>query len=546
MKKRTAKKSAQLKRDGKKARAVTRYKEAASTPVAAPATLVAPEGTTLQVSDGLLAQLGSAVVIRRPVRPYSPPPGVIPSAAIIARQNAMPHGQKPYLAMDNANMVPGGSNFFAWQQTQNCGLGFPGYAYLSELSQRSEYRAPSETIAKEMTRKWIKFVSRSKDPKAADKFKKLEAAFKKFDVRQIWRKTLELDMFMGRAQIYINIEGSDNDVVKAQPLEITDKTVGKGKLVGFKVIEPIWTSPLTYNSQDATAQDFYSPNAWFILGKRVHHTRLITVISRPMPDLLKPAYNFGGISLTQLMEPYVLRWLKTVDNVNKIISNFSNLILKSNLQTVLAGKSVDGTGILNRAKLFTLTRDNQGLTLLDKNSEEMEQIAVPLSGLSELQAQAQEHMAAPSHVPLVKLTGITPSGLNASSEGEITVFHEFVGSEQETVVEPGLDKIFDLIQLNEFGAIDEDLDYEFVPLVETTQKEVADTRKANTEMITGLITAGVIDADEGREALRTDPDSGLTHLEGDAPEPQPDINTIDPETGQPYAPPAPPGGSDAE
>lgn len=516
---------------GEKARAATRYRKVATTKPTTVEKITPPDGTEIRVSDSLLAQLGSVIVIRRPVKPYVPPPGIIPSKVRIAMDNARDHGQGPYKAMDS---VAGGQNFSGYLNAQNIGLGFPGYAYLSELAQRSEYRSPSETIANEMTRKFIKFISRSKDPKAAKKIKQLQAAFKKFDVRQVWRKALELNMFMGRSQIYIDIEGSEDPNVKAQPLTIDPKTIKKGSLRGFKVIEPIWTTPLSYNSIDATAVDFYAPIAWYILGMRVHHTRVITVISRPVPDMLKPAYNFGGISLTQLMEPYVLRWLKTVDSVNRIINNFSVMLLKTNMSTVLQGRSVDGQGILNRAKLFTLTRDNQSLTLLDKNSEEMQQIAVPLGGLSELQAQAQEHMAAPSHVPLVKLTGITPSGLNASSEGEITVFHEFVGSEQENHVEPGLDLMFDIIQLNEFGSIDEDLDYEFVPLVESTTKEVAEVRKSNTEMIGGLIDKGVIDPDEGREALRMDPDSGFTHLEGPAPEPATDPNIIDPETGKPH------------
>lgn len=527
------------KRLAEKARAVRRYKKAASTPIEPP---------HLRINDSLLASLGDKVVVKRKIVPYVPPPGVLPSKAVIAQHNAMAHGGRPFLAMDNMTT---GSNFYGWLNSVGApGVGFPGYAYLSELSQRSEYRSPAETIASECTRKWIKFISRSKDPKASDKFKKLEAAFKRFDVRQVWRKAKELDLFMGRSQIYIDIDGSDDPTVKAQPLEITDKTVGKDKLRGFKVIEPVWTTPLTFNSSDATAPDFYVPEAWYALGTRIHASRLITLISRPVPDILKPAYNFGGISLTQLMEPYVLRWLKTVDGVNRLINNFSIMVLKTNMNAVLQGKAVDGIGLLGRSTLFSRTRDNQGLMMIDKNSEEMQEVSASLGGLSELQAQAQEHMAAPSHIPLVKLTGITPSGLNASSEGEITVFHEFIGAEQENTIEPGLDVMFDLIQLNEFGSIDEDLDYEFVELVETTRKEVADTRKANADLIGALIDKNIIDNDEGREALRMDPDSGFTHLTGDAPEPQTDPNMIDPETGQPYAPPpgeeddGPPGKGD--
>lgn len=504
----------------------------------APKKVAAVTRERLNVSDETLAEFGNARVIARKIVPYKPAPGVVPEASALAMDAADYAHLPPYRPMLASDSFPNtGQNFYGWLNQNMGGLGFPGYAYLSELSQRSEYRAPSETISDEVTRKFVRFVSKSKDPKAADKFKQLESAFKRHNVRQIIRSANQIDSFFGRSQIYIDIEGSEDPKVKAQPLTIDSKTIAKGSLRGFKVIEPIWTTPLSYNSSDATAPDFYRPIAWFVLGMRVHHTRLITLVSRPVPDILKPAYNFGGVSLTQLMEPYVQRWLQTVNGVNRLINNFSIIALRTNLMTILAGRSVDTRGVLNRAKLFTSTRDNQGMMLLDKDSEELDQIAVPLSGLDHLQAQAQEHMAAPSHVPLVKLTGITPSGLNASSEGEITVFHEYVGSIQENHVEPGLDVIFDVIQLDEFGEIDEDLDYEFVELVETTRKEVAETRKANAELIGTLIDKNVIDNDEGREALRMDPDSGFSWLVGDAPEAPQDPNVIDPETGAPFAPP---------
>lgn len=490
-------------------------------PVAAAPAGMEIHPTTLQAfiaqsSNRALAELGSHVVVAREIKPYSPPPGVVPSEAQRKIDQAFDPLSLPYLAMDDAGAFAPG---YTWLNQQGfCGLGFPGYAYLAELAQRSEYRAPSEVTATEMTRKFIQFTTKGKGDKS-EKIAQLEAAYKRYDIRQVCRRVLELDMFFGRAQIFIDIKGQEDDKTRAQPLLIAKETVGKGSLAGLKVIEPIWTTPYTYNSLDPTKEDFFKPYAWYILGRRVHSTRLITVISRPVPDLLKPAYNFGGISLTQLMEPYVLRWLKTVDSVNRIINNFSVLMLKTNMESALQGDAAGGKGVFDRAKMFVASRDNQGLTLLDKDTEEMDQIAVPLSGLDELQAQAQEHMAAPTHVPLVKLTGITPSGLNASSEGEITVWHEYINSEQENVLEPVLDVILDLVQLSEFGAIDEDLDYTFVPLVESTLKEVADIRKSDGDLAVALINASVVSPDEVREMLMANPDSGYTNLTGPAPEP---------------------------
>ena len=45
------------------------------------------------------------------------------------------------------------------------GLAFPGYPYLAELAQRPEYRNIVETLAEEMTRKWIKIISTGDDDK---------------------------------------------------------------------------------------------------------------------------------------------------------------------------------------------------------------------------------------------------------------------------------------------------------------------------------------------------------------------------------------------
>jgi hypothetical protein len=98
-------------------------------------------------------------------------------------------------------------------------------------------------------------------------------------------------------------------------------TFPQGQLLGFKPIEPIWTTPYMYNSNGPHgAGRSTSRPAWYVLGKQTHASRLLTFVSRPVPNILKPSYNFSGMSLSQLIEPYVIRWLKTVDSVNRLLS----------------------------------------------------------------------------------------------------------------------------------------------------------------------------------------------------------------------------------
>jgi phage-related protein (TIGR01555 family) len=461
----------------------------------------------------------------------------------------------PVLAMDDGQNAP----VWAYLNQANCGMGFPGYGYLSELSQRSEYRSPVETLADEMTREFIDITVKgkaSKKKRAArgekveevdadedgdidggleDKIEQLEAAIEEFNLREHFRKLAEYDGFFGRGQLFIDIDyGNGNvDDIQQTPLVVDPQTIKKGSLKGFKTIEPIWTTPYSYNATDPTRADFYKPVAWFVIGKRVHSSRLLTFISRAVPDILKPAYNFGGLSMSQLMEPYVFQWLRTRNSVSDLVHNFSVMVLKTDMNAVLQGGSGShaaeaGMGILDRAKLFTNTRDNQGLMLIDMKREEMQVVEASLSGLDKLQAQSQEHMAAPSHMPLVKLTGITPAGLNADSEGEIKVWYDHVGARQQTLYGPHLPHVLEIMQLHLFGNIDDAIGYAFVPLDSPTVKELAEIRKSNAETDGTYIDKGVISPDEARERLGSDPDSGYNNLSGDAPGP-PEMGLMDQE-----------------
>lgn len=479
----------------------------------------------ISIANAVLQRAGEKTVIQRKVVPPVLPPGVVPATMPVDD----PAGLGSYMAADSEFNAP----VYAYANQANCGLGFPGYAYLAELSQRSEYRNAAETIASEMTREFIKVIVKGSaktkqgtegdkgNKGLADKVEKLTEALECFGVRELLQKMAELDGFFGRAQLFIDLDtqGRDDDAVRQLPLCIDKETVKKGSLRGFKAIEPIWTTPFSYNASDPLAKDFYVPRAWFVLGKRVHATRLLTFISREVPDILKPAYNFGGLSMTQLMESDVFQWLRTRNSTSDLIHNFSVMCLLTDMGNILSGEPDKPGGLFDRAKMFIQTRDNQGLMVLDKTREELAAVNVPLSGLHELQAQAQEHMAAPSHIPLVKLLGITPTGLNASSEGEIKVFYDFVRAMQQRFFGKHLNTILQLLQLHLFGVIDDAISYEFVPLTAPTIKELAEIRKSDADTDAVYIDKGVLSPEECRERVGTDPNSGYSNLSPDAPPP---------------------------
>jgi hypothetical protein len=368
------------------------------------------------------------------------------------------------MAMDNA--LVGNLNFAAdaWlagpvlDGLPGEGLLFLGYSYLAELAQRPEYRVMAETIADDATRNWIDFdvtgdeakqaEERKKDPQGydermadpdeqkkrvaaggkSDKVKELKDDQLRLGVKDRYYEQVRNDGFFGRSHNFLDIREPGTDAIAPNELKMPigdsrDQTsitkCQKGWFQGMRTIEPVWTYPLMYNAINPLREDWYNPQVWFVMGQEIHGSRLQTFVGHPVPDMLKPAYAFGGLSLTQMAKPYVDIWLQTRQSVAALIHSFSVMVLMTDISTLL--QPGNAGNLLARVAMFNMLRDNQGTFVVNKNTEDFKNVSASLSGLHELQAQAQEHMAAVHRIPLVKFTGIQPAGLNACLTGDTLI-----------------------------------------------------------------------------------------------------------------------------
>lgn len=378
---------------------------------------------------------------------------------------------------------------------------FPGFPTLALLAQLSEYRSMAETLAEDCIRMWGRVVSAGEaDDK---KCQAIEAELERIDLSSIVKLVVEHDQLYGGAHVYIKLKNDED--VRDLPLLLKPYSVPQGSFEGLRVVEPYWVTPNFYNSIDPTAADFYKPSSWWMLGTETHATRLHTVISRPVADMLKPAYSFRGVSLTQLAMPYVGNWLRTRQSVSDAVKQFAVSGVLTDLQQALLPDG--GQDLSNRAALINAYRDNRNLLFLDKATEEYFTSATPLSGLDALQAQAQEQQAAVARTPLVKLLGITPSGLNASSDGEVRVYYDRVHGYQEHVLSPLVMTAVRIAQLSLFGEIDDDICWEWTQLHEMTELELAEVRNKDADTDTRYVEAGIVRPDQVTKRLSTDPES---------------------------------------
>ncbi|SKC78367.1 phage-related protein, HI1409 family [Burkholderia sp. CF099] len=450
------------------------------------------------------------------------PPDVMPGT--------VPKGEgAPAVAMDSIcdNMSATLGMYGGFNQLH--GVDFIGYAALSLLAQHPLIRAMVETLADEMTRKWIEFSGQGNETSDAKRVKELDEATKKYHLKTYFNRAMKKTGYFGGCMLFIDMGDntrSPEGLAEIQtPLTLDSAKIRKDSFKGFRLIEPINCYPAPYNADNPLEADYYNPTKWLVQGRTVHGSRLLHFTQNEPPILLKPAYNFFGIPLAQMALDYIDRFDTVRISVAKLVKRFSTSILKTDMSQMLSGGGYDDAQSLKaRALLWSLMGSNDGLMTLDKEAEDFVQVNTPLSGLGDIVSQQLELLAAICRTPAVKLLGIAPKGFNSTGEYDEANWYDHVASQQAIVFADNLDRAIKVIQLSERGEIDTDLTHRFVPLHELSETEKAANRKQNADTNAVYLDRGVISPEEVRAQLAADPDSGFESLDVDD-LPEPPVNT---------------------
>lgn len=259
------------------------------------------------------------------------------------------------------------------------------------------------------------------------------------------------------------------------------------------------------------SQNYYNPQTWFVMGVPIHRSRVLYFSQNELPTLLKPAYNFFGIPLAQTVLDVVSHFTECREAESRLLTKFSLTIFKTNLNAqILSG--ADWASIDRRLNHFAKNRNNDGVLLIDKEEEEVDVKITALSGVREIVSQAMEFVAAMFQEPATKLWGIAPQGMNATGESDLENHYKHISSQQERQLRKPLERLVKILQLIEYGEIDESISVEFNPLSEKSEEVMATLRRTQAETDNLYLAMGALAPEEVREELKTRDNSPYNHF----------------------------------
>lgn len=332
-----------------------------------------------------------------------------------------------------------------------------------------------------------------------------------------------------RVAIY-QVENNDPEYYE---LPFNPDGVRPGSYRGIVQVDPYWCTPLLDMSAASSpdAPDFYEPTYWVINGKRYHRSHLCIATNGEVPDLLKPAYMYGGLSVPQLIMERVYAAERTANEAPQLALSKRLNVYKTDLARLIA--TPDGGHAVFEKLAFI--RDNFGTRVIG-NDEEMSQLETSLQDLDELITGQYSIACAAARVPVTKMLGTAPKGMNATGEYDESSYHEELESIQSADLDPFLEGHFLRLSRSEFGGVE--ITVQWAPLDSPTAKEYAEIDKLRAETDVALVNAGAIDGEDVRNRIRTDKDGPYADISAEVPEPE---EVTEPEDGQPDA-----SGTDAE
>jgi phage-related protein (TIGR01555 family) len=382
---------------------------------------------------------------------------------------------------------------------------FIGYPALSLLQQNGIVQAMVATLTDEMMRKWLTL--------EGDGFEKVEMALNALKVREHFRWAAEMSGFQGGCMLYIAMGVEDDPEELAQPLSLDPGKVPQGSFQGFRQIEPYSITPAPYESANPLKADYFRPLHWYVNGKRIHRSRFLHFAWNTPPVLLRPAYNFFGIPLTQVALPYITNFERSRDAASQLVYNFSLLGLKTKMAEIMQpggtdGKLVSGVKALkDRCKAFLGLRNNNGLAVIDKEDEEFFQINTPLGGVEGLVAQQLELISLISRIPVTKLFGTPPRGFNATGESDERFFNDQINAIMSRLFIENFKRAKALVELSELGAVQPQVTEAWQELLDPDPLQAAQIELAEAQTDAIYLQNNVALQTEVRKRLNNDPAS---------------------------------------
>ena len=352
-------------------------------------------------------------------------------------------------------------------------------------------------IPDDMTKKWFALAGAvgPEHLKELDRVQRVTALRERVNEGLRWGRLYAAGLIMIRGQ-----EG-----MLGQPLEL--ESIYPGTFQGLYILDR-WQGvvpgmELVFEGGEPVPAYYSITDARGNTVAKVHHSRLVRFTGRDLPFLERVAELYWGESEVEALYNDVVKH----DNV---AANMAALTFRANVDTM---------EVQNLDQLFSVTsgeqqrrfwnvmqaqsvmKSNFGMQLVNRG-DQIKNTQYTFTGLQEVYDSMCLDLSGASRIPVTKLFGRSPAGMNATGESDLRNYYDYVDTLREAKLRPILEKLLPVLAMSAWGAVPDGLDITFPPLWTPTAAEVAEIALKKAQAIRDTFQAGLFRADTAQRELK--------------------------------------------
>lgn len=347
-----------------------------------------------------------------------------------------------------------------------------------------------DVVADDMTREGVE-ITGDLQPDQIAKIQETVTAF------AIWNSVNDVikwsRLYGGSLGVFL-IEGQDFKT----PLRI--ETIGKDQFKGMLVldrwmVEPSLSDLVTEMGPMMGMPKYYTVNTDgpALFGQKIHYSRCLRLEGIRLPYWQRVMENLWGISVIERLWDRMVAFDSATQGAAQLVykSYLRTYKMKDLRETISAGgPALDG--LVKYVNFMRQTQSIEGITLLDAEDEFEAHTHGAFSGLSDAILQFGQQLSGALQIPLVRLFGQSPAGLNSTGESDLRTYYDGILQQQSRHLLLPVTNIYRATAQSLGIKLPEGFGVKFKPLWQLSEEEKSTIAANTTETIMKGQGAGLV------------------------------------------------------
>lgn len=348
-----------------------------------------------------------------------------------------------------------------------------------------------DVVAQDMTRAGIDLQASELDPEDAGK---IHQAVERMRIWAQLCNSVKWSRLYGGSIAVMLIDGQRPET----PLNLS--TIRQGQFKGLLVLDR-WQITPSEDVVEVYGPDLGMPESYLVQqnapalrNQRVHHTRVIRFEGLELPYQQKQTENGWGQSVLERLWDRVTAFDSTTDGAAQLVYRAHLRTLKvKNMRALVGTGGAALKGLTAQLEFMRLYQRNEGVTAID-GEDEFETHSYTFAGLDNILMQFGQQIAGATQIPLVRLFGQSPAGLNSTGESDLRTYYDNIGQQQDAALRVPLStRLLPVLCKSVLGRdMPDGVGFGFVPLWQMSAEQKANVTNTTVEAITKVEGMGVL------------------------------------------------------